>query len=130
MAPNVELLASFWTLAGRGEPHTDKEYSTFDFQDRVETAARVGFKGIGIWHSDLAHILERWTLTEMRQILDDNGMKYIEVEFLKDWFLDGERKQESDQEKKRLFDAAEALNAHHVKVGDFFRESCPMPRLI
>jgi len=130
MASNVELLASFWTLAGRGEPHTDHEYSSFDFKDRVETAARIGFKGIGIWHSDLAHILERRTLKEMRQILDDNGMKTIEVEFLKDWFLDGERKQESDREKKRLFDAAAALNAHHVKVGDFFREPCPMPKLI
>ena len=64
MTPNVELLASFWTLAGRGEPHTDKEYSTFDFKARVETVAKLGFKGIGIWHSDLAHILERRTLKE------------------------------------------------------------------
>ena len=37
---NVELIASYWTLAGGGEPHTDREYSTFDFKDRVEAAAK------------------------------------------------------------------------------------------
>src|SRR5262249_48110521 len=104
-----ELLASFWTLAGGGLPHTDREYSTFDFRDRVETAAQVGFRGIGIWHSDLAHILERRSLKEMKQILDDHGIRYVELEFLKDWFLDGDRKKESDREKERLFAAAEVL---------------------
>ena len=29
-----------------------------------------------------------------------------------------------------LFEAAEVLGAHHVKVGDFFQEQCSMPRLI
>jgi sugar phosphate isomerase/epimerase len=66
----------------------------------------------------------------MKQILDDNGIKYIELEFLTDWFLDGDRKRQSDICKKLLLDAAEALQAHHVKVGDFYQETAPMPRLI
>jgi sugar phosphate isomerase/epimerase len=126
----VELLASYWTIAGGALPHTDREYSPFDFKDRVEAAAKAGFKGIGIWHADLDHILETRNLKEMKRILDDNGMKYVELEFLTDWFLDGERKKQSDIQKKKLLAAAEALGAHHVKVGDFFREQCPMPRLI
>jgi sugar phosphate isomerase/epimerase len=129
MNNNVELLASYWTISG-GVPHTDREYSPFDFKDRVESAAKAGFKGFGIWHSDLDHVLEKRSLKEMKQILDDNGIKHIEIEFLTDWFLDGERKKESDIQKAKLLKAAEVLQAKHVKVGDFFKEKTPMPRLI
>jgi sugar phosphate isomerase/epimerase len=129
MNNDVELLASYWTISG-AEPHTDKEYSRFDFRDRVETASRAGFRGVGIWHSDLEHVLERRSLHEMKQILKDNGVKYVELEFLTDWFQEGDRKKQSDFRKRQLFEAAEVLGAHHVKVGDFFQESCPMPRLV
>jgi sugar phosphate isomerase/epimerase len=125
----IELTAAYWTIAG-AFPGDEREYSPFDFKERVEAAARAGFKGLGIWHADLDHILERRTLKEMKQILDDNGMKYVEVEFLTDWFLDGERKKQSDIRKRRLLTAAEALQAKHVKVGDFTREKCPMSRLM
>ena len=127
---NVELLASYCTIAGGALPHTDREYSPFDFKDRVEAAANAGFKGFGLWHADLDHILESRSLKEMKQILDDNGMKYVELEFLTGWFFDGERKKQSDIQKKKLLTAAQALEAKHVKVGDFNREECPMPRLI
>src|ERR1700686_2663932 len=105
MANAVELLASYWTIAGGALPHTDKDYSPFDFKDRVESAAKAGFKGFGIWHADLQHVLETRSLKEMKQILDDNGMTHIELEFLTDWFLDGERKTQSDIRKKLLLKA-------------------------
>ena len=129
MHKKVELLASYWTISC-GIPHTDREYSPFDFRDRVESAARAGFKGFGIWHADLEHVLKTRSLREMKQILDDNGITQIELEFLIDWFLEGERKRQSDIRKKLLLDAAEALGAHHVKVGDFFQEKATMPQLI
>lgn len=128
--PEVELIASYWTLSGGALPHTDKEYSTFDFKDRVAAAAKAGFKGIGLWHADLAHILERRSLAEMHRILDDHGIKYVELEFLYDWFLDDERRKKSDAQRHLLLTAAEALGARHVKVGDFFREECDTQRLI
>jgi sugar phosphate isomerase/epimerase len=128
MANTDELMCLYWTTSGifpgRGE------ISRFDFKDRVQAAARAGFTGIGIWHTDLEHILQYRTLKEMKKILDDNGMKHIELEFLTDWFLDGQRKSESDSRRKRLFEASEALHAKHVKVGDFYNESCPMPRIV
>ena len=129
MKSKVDLLASYWTISC-GLPHTDREYSPFDFRDRVESAARAGFTGFGIWHADLEHALRTRTLKEMKQILDDNGIKYVELEFLTDWFLDGERKRQSDICRKLLLDAAEALQAHHVKIGDFYQEAATMPRLI
>jgi len=130
MNGDVDLLASYWTLAVGAEPHTDHEYSTVSFRERVQSAARAGFKGIGIWHADLDHTLEKHSLKEMRQILDDNGIRHVELEFLNDWFLDGEAKRRSDLRKRKLFEAAAALRARSVKVGDFIRQPCPMPRLI
>jgi sugar phosphate isomerase/epimerase len=127
---NVELIASYWTLAGNVHPHSEYEYSPYDFQDRVVAAAKAGFAGFGIKEVDLEHILLRRSLKDMKHILDDNGMKHVELEFLTDWFLDGEKKKKSDQTKLMLMNAAEALGARHIKVGDFDMQTIPMPRLI
>ena len=126
---NPELTVAYWTIAG-AFPGVEPEYSPFDFKDRVEAAARAGFCGLGVWHADLQHILKQRTLKEIKQILDDNGIKYLEVEFLIDWFLSDNLKKQSDIRKKQLFTAAEALQATQVKVGDFHRRQCSMPQLI
>lgn len=128
MKKPVELMTLYWTTAGI--PPGAGEISRFDFKDRVEAAARAGFTGIGIWHTDLEHILHHRTLKEMKMILDDNGIKHLELEFLTDWFLDGARKAESDSRKRRLLQASEALHAKHIKIGDFYNTPCPMPRII
>jgi sugar phosphate isomerase/epimerase len=128
MKNNVELMSMYWTTAGVFPGHG--EISRFDFRDRVEAAAKAGFKGIGIWHTDLEHILLHGTLKEMKKILNDNGIKHLELEFINDWFLDGARKAESDSRKKRLFEASEALHAKHIKVGDFYSSTCPMLHII
>jgi sugar phosphate isomerase/epimerase len=117
----------FWTTAGVYPG--DAEISPFDFKDRVEAASRAGFKGIGIWFADLENILRQRTLPEMKTILDDNGIQYLELEFLTDWFLDGHKKAESDRRKRLLLEASAALNAKHVKVGDFDNSPCSMPHL-
>lgn len=128
MKKNVELMNLYWTTSGVF-PGVG-EISRFDFKDRVEAAANVGFTGIGIWHTDLEHILHHRTLEEMKMILDDNGIKHIELEFLTDWFLTGARKAESDSRKRRLLEASQALRAKHIKIGDFYNTPCPMPRII
>jgi sugar phosphate isomerase/epimerase len=129
MSTGVDLLASYWTISG-GSPHTDREYSPFDFKDRVKSAAAAGFKGFGIWHADLEHVLKTYSLKEMKKILDGNGIRFVELEFLTDWFLEGERKKSSDIRKRLLFEAAEELDARHIKVGDFLQEQCSLPQLI
>jgi sugar phosphate isomerase/epimerase len=131
MAKQMQLVASYWTLAGGAEPHTDHEYSHFSFQERVSAAAEAGFSGFGIWHADLEHTLQSLSLRQMRRILDDHGITYVELEFLTDWwFRDGERHAACEQRKRLLFDAADTLHAHHIKVGDFLDTPCPMPQLI
>ena len=98
---------------------TDREYSTFEFRTRVEAAARAGFKGVGLWHADLEHVLTRYTLPEMRQILDDNGMQYVEIEFLIDWFHRARRRGARNRMRapQLLLEAAEGLGGRHIKVG-------------
>ena len=85
---NVELANAYWTSAGPVEVHAGREWSLYDFGDRCAAAARAGFRGIGLWHADIVHVLERRTLRECKQLLDDNGLEHLELEFLMDWFLD------------------------------------------
>lgn len=70
------------------------------------------------------------SLKEMKGIMDNNGIKHIELECLTDWFVSGVRKEESDSRKKRLLEASQALNAQHIKIGNFYSISCPMPHII
>jgi sugar phosphate isomerase/epimerase len=128
MARSIDLTTLYWTTSG--VMPGDGEISRFGFSERVEAAARAGFKGIGIWHTDLEHIQQSMPLRDMRKLLDDNGMCCIELEFLTDWFLDGGRKRESDSRKRRLLTASEALRASHVKIGDFYNSVCPLHRLV
>jgi len=128
MLKKPELTVAYWTISGRF-PGVEPEYSRFVFQERVEKAARAGFCGLGIWHADLDHILKQLTLQEIKQILSDHGMKYLEVEFLVDWFMEGELKAQSDLRRKKLMAAAEALGATQIKVGDFYQRTCSMTQI-
>jgi sugar phosphate isomerase/epimerase len=118
-------------MASGAVPHSDHEYSSAAFEDRVAAAARAGFTGFGIWHADLEHTLRRISLADMRRILDDHGIKHVELEFLSDWWLeDGERRAASDVAKRKLLEAAHVLGARHVKVGDLFNSAVELPELV
>jgi sugar phosphate isomerase/epimerase len=124
----VELMNLFWTTAGIF-PNTG-DVSRFDFKDRVESAARAGFTGIGLWHTDLDAVLQRYSLRDMKRLLDDNGIRHVELEFLTDWFVTDARRAEADRRKRQLLRASEALQAKHIKIGDFQNTACPMPQII
>ncbi|RQG94866.1 sugar phosphate isomerase/epimerase family protein [Natrarchaeobius chitinivorans] len=125
------VLGSYWTLAGDADPNTDQLWSPWDFRERVETAADAGFSGIGILHPDLERVREQYSLAEMRDILTENGIEHVELEFIDDWFLesDDDRREESDRIRSMLLEAAEALDARHVKVGNIPRTSRPLDQV-
>lgn len=129
---NVELIGSFWTLAGGAFPPESPppcpEYCPFDLRERIEAASKAGFTGMGFWHTDLQNIVKTHTFEEMRTILEDNGIVNIEVEFLLDWFLDGERGQAAKEMQKFLMETAETLGANHIKIGDFSNEECSLDK--
>jgi sugar phosphate isomerase/epimerase len=120
MGEDVELVGLYWTVSGPVEVHFGREWSYFSWEDRCAEAEKVGFAGLGIWHADLEHVLESQTLQDMRRSMDDHGLRYLELEFLMHWWLDpsDDRRKESDRIRRLLFEAAEVLPAHHIKVGN------------
>lgn len=117
--PGVDLLACYWTLAG---PYVfgDQDQSPWGFRERVEAAARAGFTGFGMKQADLRKTLSRYSFAQMRRILADNGIRYLELEALFGWYSAGDERSCSDADRSLLLQAAAELGAHHVKAaGDF-----------
>ncbi|SRR6266498_4235856 len=128
----ADVLGSYWTLCGPVEIHEGREWSLFDWPERCAEAARVGMAGLGLWHADLIHLLERRSLAELRTIFTDHGLRLLELEFLNDWFTDegsAERKA-SDEYRNLLFDAVAELGVHHIKVGNIFGTKCDRNKVI
>jgi len=127
----AELLALYWTVSGPVEVHVGREWSTFDWRDRCAEARRVGFKGLGLWHADIEHQLETSTLREMKRVFDDAGLRYLQVEFLWDFFVPrGEpSRAESDTRRRMLFETAAAFDADHIKVGNIPGTPCELEAL-
>jgi sugar phosphate isomerase/epimerase len=129
---NTDLVALYWTTSGPVEIHAGREWSLFDLAERCAHAERVGFKGIGLWHADLQHILETRTLADVKALLDGHGLEFLELEFVWEWFLDpgDERRRAAEPIWELLFEAAAVLDAHHIKVGNIPGTPCELPVLI
>ena len=136
MIRTIELIASYWAIAGDVYPMAPNEISPFPFEKRVEVAARAGYRGLGLLHADLMAVSNRLGLSEMRRILDANGMHHVELEFLSDWYAQGRARAESDMVRKDLLEAAEALSARCIKIAPSIDEpslddvALDMPRMI
>jgi sugar phosphate isomerase/epimerase len=116
MAKKPELIAAYFTLAGDVYPFGPTQVSPFPFRDRVEVASKAGWVGMGLIPDDVDATTSRISLADMKRMLDDNGIKYVELEFLVDWYLDGDRRKKSDELRQRLLKIAEALGVRNVKV--------------
>jgi sugar phosphate isomerase/epimerase len=91
----------------------------FDFRDRARAFERAGFTGMGLFYTDLPHVVKQYGYAGMRSILADHGIRHLELEALIDWFADGERRARSDETRALLLRSAEALGAFQIKaVGD------------
>jgi len=126
MTQPVQLLGSYWTLAVGADP-LGEQRCLHDFRLRVETAAKAGFTAMGFWHADIIEVRKKYSFREMKQILDDNGITQVEVEWLLDWFCTGERRAVSDKTRALLLDAAAALGARHIKIGDLGNDCAEVP---
>jgi len=128
MSTPVDLLGSYWTLAGAADPMGEQR-CLHDLRERIAIAARAGFTGMGFWHADLAEIRRTRGFAEMRRLLEDHGIRHVEVEWLLDWYCTDARRAASDATRELLLEAAEQLGAHHIKIGDLHNDCAEVPRL-
>ena len=68
----------------------------------------------------------------MATVFRDHGLKYLEVEFLADFFTPqgSEARKASDASAGKLFETAAAFDAHHIKVGNIPETPCELDRVI
>ncbi|NTD91848.1 sugar phosphate isomerase/epimerase, partial [Agrobacterium tumefaciens] len=111
-----DLLASYFTLAGDIYPFGPTEISPIPFRDRVEAAAKAGWKGVGLIHADVKATADKIGYSEMRKIVEGAGIKHLEIEFLGDWYKDGEARAASDKMRHELFQMAEELKIRDIKI--------------
>jgi sugar phosphate isomerase/epimerase len=128
-----ELLAAYWTIAGDVYPGAPTEVSPYPIEARARAAAKAGYTGMGLVYDDLAHYAGTIGLQAVKRILDDNGIRHVEVEFLSDWFLDktDPRRKASDKVRGELMEAAAVLKARNFKVSPALMEETPpdIPRV-
>jgi sugar phosphate isomerase/epimerase len=130
MTRPIRILGSYWTLAVGADPDPRGDPRCLhDFRLRVETAAKAGFTAMGFWHADLLENRRKLGFPEMKRILDGNGVDWIEVEWLLDWFCTDRRRAASDETRKLLLDAAEVFGAHHIKIGDLGNDCADSARM-
>ena len=110
---------------------TGREWSLFGWPERCAEAARVGMRGLGLWHTDLEHLLQTHTLAELRSVFVDHGLEALELEFLNDWFVPvgDPRRTASDEQRDLLFTAAAELDAHHITLGNLRRTEAPLEQI-
>ncbi|WP_223488977.1 hypothetical protein [Pseudomonas sp. A-RE-19] len=55
----------------------------------------------------------------MKAVLEKNGIKHVELEFLVDWYQSGEPRRQSDKVRHELLEAAKALGVRSIKITNF-----------
>jgi sugar phosphate isomerase/epimerase len=111
-----ELLATCWTTAGDAAPSREDWRSPVPLRERIEAAAAAGFTGFGVLAVDLAVAEREHAWSGIRTMLADNGIVHLELEGLPDWWSGGPERAASDELRRFLLTAAEALGARHLKV--------------
>lgn len=114
---DTELIASCWTSAGAVAPLDPDERSTHSIDERIDVLMRTGWSGMGLNQADLAEIRRTIGFAELRRKLDAAGLRYREVEFLNDWWLEDGLWRGTWE---LLLEAAETIGASFIKVGAAF----------
>lgn len=128
---DIELCASYWTIAGNTFPGDLSEVSPFPLRERAEVASSVGWKGMGLVLSDMQATIQQIGIFDVKSIFQDNDIKHVELEFLVDWHLDDARRVASDTAYSEMLDIASKMEIKKIKLGGgVFEEGEPdMPRM-
>lgn len=123
---DIDLCASYWTVSGATFPGAPSEVSPFPLKDRAEVSGRVGWRGMGFVMDDMEASIARYGLPTVRRIFSDNGIRHVELEFLVDWHLRGEKRRASETMYDRMLGIGAELGIEKIKIGGgVFEEGAP-----
>ena len=114
---DIDLCATYWTVSGAVYPGAPSEVSPFPLKDRAEVSGRVGWRGMGFVLDDMEASIAQYGLPTVRRIFSDNGIRHVELEFLLDWHLDGEKRRASEAMYDRMLEIGAELGIGKIKVG-------------
>ena len=123
MTAPVDLLISYFALSGDVYPLGPTEISPFPFKARVEAAAKAGFTGFGLHYQDTMATVDQIGFSEMKRILQGSGIKFLEIEFLQDWYESGPARVASDRFRRQLLDVTTELGMRDIKIAPGFNDA-------
>lgn len=112
-----DLFAAYWTLAGDVYPLSASEISPFPIEERIEAAARAGYKGMGFLREDLRETEKRISLSKIKKQMKDAGLYYTQLEILVDWYRDGSSRDVFNSNRDDILRMADLLEAQDIKIG-------------
>jgi sugar phosphate isomerase/epimerase len=94
------------------------------FADRIRSAGRAGFAGIGVGGDDLdrAHA-DGVSDADLRSLLADEGVEVVEIEALWGWDLDPEERAPKGPTEDDLYRIADSIGGRHVVIVGHIDES-------
>jgi sugar phosphate isomerase/epimerase len=115
----LDLIAGYYTLSGSRAGAGEGEPARVPFETRVAAAAQAGYTGLGLLVDDY-EAMRAAGLRELdlRAMLDDNGIRVCEIEFLYHWACTDTRAAFARTLESRLYRMADAFGARHLNVGD------------
>ena len=112
-----ELLAACWTSAGHVVPFRGITTSPVDVRERIAAVAAAGYTGFGLTREDLVVARDSIGLAAVAKCLRSHGITSVQLEWITDWWADGDLRAASDQARADLFEACPILGVDHIKVG-------------
>jgi sugar phosphate isomerase/epimerase len=122
----TDLICSYYTVSGVSPAAGGA--SSRPFEDRVRACAEAGYRGVGIHVRDYV-ALSRSGMTDedLRSILRDHGMRHVEVEFLLNWFAEGDALEAARRDEATLYHMAETFGARVMFLGGDMTPGRSMP---
>lgn len=111
------ILATAWTWAGDVSPLSDQQQSPFDIRTRFHAIASSGWPAVGLLAADVRVAVAELGWSGLRALIADSGVLHIEFEFLTDWWSSGKARDESDEDRVLMFEAAAQLDGSFIKIG-------------
>lgn len=121
MTYGPKLVATSWTVLGDVTPRDARWVSPIPLAQRLDLLAEQGWHGVGFTQDEMAAVRDDGGFADLRRRLDAAGISHVEVEFLSDWWCDGDAGAASRRTEELLLDAAAELGAAFIKIGTAFR---------